>query len=520
MKEFNVTGTCFPEDHYMVDTSNKLQEIKKLVDTGKYFTINRGRQYGKTTTLELLRKTLKNEYTVVKMSFEGVGETLFGGEEAFCQTFLEFMSEGLLLEGVSEEYSKRWLDKTITTFHLLSMHITAMCKGRKIVILADEVDKNSNYRVYQHFLGMLRDKYLVRKDKATFHAVILAGVYDIRNIKLKMISEGTHIPVEGECLYTSPWNIAVNFKVNMSFNPSEISTMLTAYENDHHTGMDIMSLSQEIYNFTSGYPYLVSDICKIIEEELDKNWTIDGIQEAVKLLLKENNTLFDDIGKNLENNQELYDLIYNVLINGRQQNFDILHPVIELGAMYGILCENKGKVSVSNRIFEIRITEYFIAKDQSKETDKAVTGVLKYDVVKDGKFNMELCLRKFAMHYGEIFSEKDAAYLERQGRLMFLTYLRPLINGEGFYHIETELSDERKMDLVVDFNKEQFIVELKVWRGKQYHQEGLDQLADYLESKNATTGYLVTFDFKKQSKQCGEVDWITHQGKNILDVMV
>ena len=31
-REFNITGTCFQEEHYMVDISDKLVQIKKLVD--------------------------------------------------------------------------------------------------------------------------------------------------------------------------------------------------------------------------------------------------------------------------------------------------------------------------------------------------------------------------------------------------------------------------------------------------------------------------------------------------------
>ena len=48
---FNVTGACDARFHYMVDLRERLAEIKKLVDAGEYFTINRARQYGKTTML-------------------------------------------------------------------------------------------------------------------------------------------------------------------------------------------------------------------------------------------------------------------------------------------------------------------------------------------------------------------------------------------------------------------------------------------------------------------------------------
>ncbi|MCD8023080.1 MAG: 9-O-acetyl-N-acetylneuraminate esterase, partial [Lachnospiraceae bacterium] len=64
-KIFNVTGTCMPDRHYMVDLTSRLEAIRKMVDAGDYFMINRGRQYGKTTTLAALATYLKPEYGVI-----------------------------------------------------------------------------------------------------------------------------------------------------------------------------------------------------------------------------------------------------------------------------------------------------------------------------------------------------------------------------------------------------------------------------------------------------------------------
>ena len=50
-KIFNVAAVCLPDIHYMVDISDRLCAIKKMVDRRDYFTINRARQYGKTTTM-------------------------------------------------------------------------------------------------------------------------------------------------------------------------------------------------------------------------------------------------------------------------------------------------------------------------------------------------------------------------------------------------------------------------------------------------------------------------------------
>ena len=61
--------------------------------------------------------------------------------------------------------------------------------------------------------------------------------------------------------------------------------MLSEYEADYRTGMNITEISEEIFNYTSGYLYLVSILCKYIDEYLDKDWTLAGIDEAMHLYL-------------------------------------------------------------------------------------------------------------------------------------------------------------------------------------------------------------------------------------------
>ena len=54
----------------------------------------------------------------------------------------------------------------------------------------------------------------------------------------------------------------------MAFSREQIAGMLTEYEQDRNTGMDVAAVAEEIYSYTSGYPYLVSAICKILDERL------------------------------------------------------------------------------------------------------------------------------------------------------------------------------------------------------------------------------------------------------------
>ena len=71
----------------MVNLDERLSKVKELVDMGKYFTINRARQYGKTTMLRALRRYLQDDYYVVLMDFQTFGDAKFKDEHTFSVSF-------------------------------------------------------------------------------------------------------------------------------------------------------------------------------------------------------------------------------------------------------------------------------------------------------------------------------------------------------------------------------------------------------------------------------------------------
>lgn len=168
----------------------------------------------------------------------------------FCLGFDGLFAKSLRFSSASEADIRYWNDYSVQTedFIKLSEKITDFCAKRKVVLLIDETDQASNNQVFLHFLGMLREKYLARKaaEDFTFHSVILAGVYDVKNIKLRMIEKGYVSAMEGEVKYNSPWNIAAQFDVDLSFSVKEISSMLAEYETDHPTGMNISAIASGI----------------------------------------------------------------------------------------------------------------------------------------------------------------------------------------------------------------------------------------------------------------------------------
>lgn len=55
--------------------------------------------------------------------------------------------------------------------------------------------------------------------------------------------------------------------MDMSLSENGIAGMLDDYEQDYKTGMNVKELASLVYEYTSGYPFLVSRICKLIDEK-------------------------------------------------------------------------------------------------------------------------------------------------------------------------------------------------------------------------------------------------------------
>ncbi|MEM6700650.1 MAG: AAA-like domain-containing protein, partial [Bacteroidota bacterium] len=445
-KKFNTTGNCFPEEHYMMDNSKKFEEVMSLVLGGAYFTMNHPRQYGKTTLMFQLLDALEksSEYLPIAMNFQGVDSQFHESDVAFGQMFMnKLLRELKLMKSPLVDFAEQF--KPVSRLDDVDYAISELVSKaqKKIILLIDEVDASSNY-AFLNFLGMLRNKYLDRARTPTFHSIVLVGVHDIKNLKFKLRN-----PEDAQ--YNSPWNIAVDFKVDLSFNPQEIAPMLEQYSKTEGIQMNIPKIAARLHYHTSGYPFLICKICKnLVEDVLPQkenptNWTIEDVDASVRLLLKENNTNFDSLFGNLENHQDLYDLVKRVLLEGATVPFNQYNPTIYKGILYGIFKRN-GQVRIHNRIYEQLIYDYLASRLLTSTTERLNYGG--FFLNDDASLDMESALKKFQSYMKEQRSSKDLDFLERQWRLIFLAYLQPILNGKGHSFREVETSEEKRLDIV------------------------------------------------------------------------
>lgn len=530
MRYFNTEGVCRPEFHYMVRLDGRMDKIKRLyVNRGKYFVINRGRQYGKTTTLKALSEYLANDYTVISMDFQRISSAGFADEQVFVVSFVEYMEKIYSVQKVLRENTSAEAFQEL--FHLkveggslnrLFFAMSEICETAKkpVVLMIDEVDNASNSQVFIDFLAQLRGYYLDRENVATFHSVILAGVYDIKNLKLKIRPDAAH-------QYNSPWNIAADFDVDMNFSTGQICKMLEEYEADNQTGMDADAVAEEIYQYTSGYPYLVSYICKILDEKLpersafsDKKsiWSKEGIAEAVKIILNERSPLFDSLTKQLDTYKDLRVLIEEILYQGKRVPYNPYIKSVNLGLMFGYLKEDNGRLIVANRIFEMSLMNMLITEESLKSDAFRCGERDKNQFIRNGRLDMDRVLEKFIEYFHDVYGENDERFVESYGRKFFLLYLKPIINGTGNYYLEAQTRDAGRTDVIVDYLGEQFVVEMKIWRGNEYNERGERQLLEYLDYYHLKKGYMLSFNFNRKKEV--KVKRITLGGKVIVEAVV
>jgi hypothetical protein len=511
MKTFTTEGVCYPELNYMVDTSDRISEMKSLVDAGKYIVINRPRQFGKSTSLFLLEEALQKDCLVFSIDFQIGYVEMEKSSSGFLKGFF-----GLLLDcamtneeapdGLADFLLACYNDKDEHSFVRLPSNVRTLCSLAKkpVVLIIDEVDRATDFSYFISLLSTLRALYLKRLKNITFKSVVLASVIDIKNLKVKIAPDSD--------VKLSPWNIAVNFNESLSFSIYDVSKMLDEYASDNSLVFDIAEASRRICEFTAGYPFMVSDICLRISSKVAKGadpkhaWSFGGVLSAACDLASSNSTLLESLMDKVKTISGLKQALYSILLHNETVSYNPYITALELGVRYGLLkTDGLGNVIVGNMIMETCIYNYFIdemleERRKGIKSSTAIRNVAASQFIEDGFLNMDSVIERFCRFYSEVYSEKSQKYLEKECCIIFLSFLRPIINGTGRYFIEAQTRDEHRTDVVVYYSGRIYVIELKIWKGQAYNAKGEKQLIDYLNHYELDKGYLLTFSFINDKK--------------------
>ncbi len=219
------------------------------------------------------------------------------------------------------------------------------------------------------------------------------------------------------------------------------------------------------------------------------------------MILSEKNTLFESLIGKLTNYPELNSMLKTLLFTGKTIVYDSDNQDMDTAMMFGFIKNQNGTVAIANRIFEMRLYNRYLAESEMQRLDIYKASLQdRSQFIMDGYLNMRRILEKFVEHFHFLYGNREAQFIEDEGRRYFLLYLRSIINGTGNYYIESRTRDLRRTDVIVDYHGEQYVVEMKIWHGQEYNNRGEKQLVGYMDDYHVKKGYMISFNFNKKKE--------------------
>jgi hypothetical protein len=512
-KYFNTTGVCKPEMHYIVNPLRGLKKkIYQLIENKQYFIIHASRQTGKTTLLHHLAEMINKEgkYISVIFSVERAGYESISVEDAnkiFINSLYKASKNYLSKEFMPPEKEK-YLSSNDTFYSYLYDY--ARLQKKEIVLLIDEID--SLYGdVLISILRQLRDGFQNRP-KLFPTSIALVGLRDIREYKEKVRDNERSIGSG------SPFNInAESFRLE-NFYKKEVFELLQQHTNE--TGqMFPNSVKEKIYEYTSGQPWLINAMARnivynIYDNDYSKNITVKDVETAKENLIKRRDTHIDSLIDKLKNKR--IKPIVQAIISGETLITDNFNDDYLYAKDLGIISNINGRIKFANKIYaEIipRILTYSYQMNMPEEVD------IVWYIDEKGNIDMEALLKAYQKFYRrhseswlELFSYKEAGQ-----QLLLMAFLQRIINSGGKIDREMAIGSGRT-DLEIHYNKQIFILELKINRYSYIKEDGLEQLSRYLDKAGQKHGYLILFEPRNTTKKNWEerIKWnkINYKYKN------
>ncbi|MCD4777487.1 MAG: AAA-like domain-containing protein, partial [Desulfobacterales bacterium] len=261
---FEDSGTVDPEMSYHIELENvvntKNQDIKTMVDLGRYFSIFAPRQSGKTTFFEDFCHELEKDaaHVAILLSFQDY-------KNLNSQRFYQLIQKDLYRQLVSRlahvdcprlDAVRAYLDSHTISDHIcfreLFEELNQMVKSKKIVIFIDELDGIPVCEL-ENFLTTLRELYQ-RYKKQTDKALYSIGLVGIRNIT-KLIVGGV-----------SPFNIADQVKLP-PFTLKNVRDLYAQYTEETNQPFTKEAV-KKVFDETSGQPWLVNRLGTILTVDI------------------------------------------------------------------------------------------------------------------------------------------------------------------------------------------------------------------------------------------------------------
>ncbi len=496
MKFFSIAGPVDPKDHYCLPVADRLNEteLRLLIEQKKYFILHAPRQTGKTSTMINFAKTLNAEgvYTVLYVNLEPAQAARSDYLKGMYTILEEFQSH-LEVQLPDEKKIISYLIEKIASQKLSGSSLKSMLQywaqnsAKPIVLFLDEIDSVVGDTLIS-VLRQLRSGY-VQRPQAFPQSLCLIGVRDVRDYRIWSDEKQAMV------LGGSAFNIKTKSLRMADFTEPEVRALYL-----QHTAATGQKFTDDAityaFELTQGQPWLVNalaqDACFELQTDRARPITKDIIDTAKEILIKRRDTHLDVLIDRLQ--EPRVRNIIDAIITGNIKTADELkQDDIQYARDLGLI-KMKG-LEIANPIYqEVIPRELTYAKQEEMIQD------IKWYQNPDGSLNMTLLLEAFAEFYRENSADwlADCKYKESGPHLLMMAFLQRVINGGGRIHREYALGRKR-LDLLLAWQKQKIVIELKVYKDAKTLPDGLMQTAGYMDTSGASEGHLIIFDKRAKS---------------------
>ena len=496
MKFFNTAGPVNPEKHYCLPTQKRLneQEVRMLIEQEKYFILHAPRQTGKTSTMLEFAKVLNEEgkYNALYINVESA-QAMRGNVEKALPIIVNEVAKRVREQLPDQkEFTKLFqnVKQNTPVGSLLNELLSQWCAvlDKPLVLFIDEIDSLIGDTLIS-VLRQLRSGYDQRPQFFP-QSVCLIGVRDVRDYRIWSEEKGAMV------LGGSAFNIKAKSLKMGDFTAKQVKDLYLQHTQETGQKFDDDAIDYA-FQQTQGQPWLVNalayECCFEMVKDRSKPITKKNIEEAKETLILRRDTHLDVLIDRLQ--EPRVRNIVDAIITGDVTDLDVPTDDLQYVRDLGLL-KQRG-YEIANPIYKEVIPRELIYTKQEGMLQQQ-----QWYIKKDNSFDMHKMLTAFTEFYREnstMWLEKFA-YKEAGPHLLMMGFLQRVINGGGDIHREYALGTGR-VDLLIEWQQQKIVVELKVHRGAKTLPKGLEQTAKYMDTSNATEGHLVIFDRRS------EKDW-------------
>ena len=488
--KFNIGGPCSPDRHYMLPPERRLAEVLELIDGGAYFTLQAGRQTGKTTSAQWLvaHYNAGERFSAVWVDVEMAREQ---PEPALAfRTVLNALDDAVkqALPGLGPPPDHEHLLQDPATAVQRYLRDLAARAPRPLVVLIDEADGLVGASMVS-FLTQLRAGYIARRMAPFPCSVALIGMRAVRDYAL--VEENRRaVSWLGT---TSPFNISSEAATLVAFTQAEVVELLA-----QHTAATGQRFEPEanarIFELSQGHPWLVNALAdQMVRRDVrDRSAPITAahVDAAKETLILERRTHIDSLVAKLR--EPRLRRIIDPMLAGDRLSADVLDDDVAYARGLGLIRVLRGEYVIANPIYREVIPRALTYIQQH-----SIHELTEWYLRPDGALDLPKLMAAWQTFWrkdGHLAAE-GFGYRESGPHLMLMSFLQRIVNGGG--RVEREYGLGRgALDLVIEWRGARHAIEVKLRRDTETEGEALAQVGRYLDAAGLEEGWLVMFDLR------------------------